>query len=136
MWSCDLFGLQEDTPVAFAYLLIAVYMQKCQPAKRWSSPVEERWSDWMLYSPESGRRGRQMGGGGGHTTTLTGFQLEKSRIRFKSGNGYPQGFQEFSELEALEIIHLQSHYLGSTEVNVVVEDFALVTEKSIKWTQR
>jgi len=115
---------------------LTVHIQKCRAAKRWARPMEERWSDWMLYSPETGQRGFQAGGGYSYTTLLHGFQLMKSRLRYRFENGYPPDLPDLSDPEALEIIHIQQQYLGSTEVDVVIEDFSLVTEQSIEWAER
>jgi hypothetical protein len=118
---------------------LEVLMQKCSSAKRWSVPIEERWTSWLnwiIYSPETGQRARAAGSGYSYTTLLHGFQLMKSGPSFRSDIGRSEEIPDLSKPEALVIIRIQPHYLGSTVVDIVIEDFSLVSQKSIEHSER
>lgn len=109
-------------------------------AERWYIPIEERWSSgwrWMIYNPETGRRAAATGLGtsGGDVAS----SVRRNRVNLSFNSKITRGgrrMPDISDPEALTLVCIDPRYLGSTEVDVVVEDFPLVTEKSIEWARR
>lgn len=103
-----------------------------QAASRWQIPLEDRWSNggqWMLYHPETGRRSSYTGGGYARFRLLGSIRVVQKRMKF---NPDFAAMPDLSDPEALRLVRIDGHYLGSTEVRVVTEDFPLVTQESIE----
>ena len=117
---------------------IETQFMRFQESKRWSRPIGSSWVsgwNWMLHDPTTGWRPRWQGSGsGGRSIFESVLHLRQdSDVRKKSDRGEPAPTDNFDSLQLLQIV---PRYLGSTEVELTVEDFALVTEDEIKSAQR
>jgi hypothetical protein len=109
------------------------------PSKRWEVPIEQRWGhgtqNWLIYNSKTKQRGPSMGLSSGGSSPWQSIYDRRLGIQFRADMGH-WDYPDLSRPKALELLYIQPHYLGSTEVGVVVEDFPLVTEQSIEWAER
>lgn len=108
-------------------------------SKRWQLPFEGDWSsnwNWRLHHERSGWRSSTWRSGSGGYPVLESllwyyqdldFQIEE---RNDASDPLPE------DRESLRLVEITPRYLGTTEVDVVVEDFALVQTKAIERARR
>jgi len=112
---------------------LEIFMQKLVSTQRWHLAIEDRWSSgwrWMIVNPETGRRAKATGSGHGGASLGASIHKRRFSLEFQE---WDKEMPDLSDPESLILVRIDPRYLGSAEVDVVVEDFPLVTQQSIDW---
>ena len=131
-------GITRLADVAVSGDTLELRLLGLRSTKRWRVSPDERWSsrwNWMLHNPETGRRGRASGSGSGGSAMFTHLSRQRRDLDFRP-NVPIRDLPDVTHLDTLQLVQIQPRYLGSVEVPVVVEDFSLVTQKSIEGARK
>ena len=90
--------------------------------------------NWMLHDPKTGRRGTSTGSGGGGYALFCSLYWRKMDVSFRPG--VREGLPDLRPHESLRLVQIEPRYMGSAEVEVVVEDFVLVPERNIEMAEK
>jgi len=86
----------------------------------------------MIHDPATGRRGISSGGSVGNSPLWGSLRRSRERIAFRP-DAPIRDLPDLQDFASLRLVSIKPRYLGSAEVDVIVPDFPLVTQKSIDW---
>jgi hypothetical protein len=107
--------------------------------QRWHLSNEDRWSypwGWMLYHERTGWREGWRDESSRHHSLFNALVRERTDLNFRIDKHSSMGVPLPDDHESLQLVQIKSRYLGSSEVELTIEDFALVTEESIQPAQK
>lgn len=114
---------------------LEIYFNRLSPKREWHVQVGSSWSNYyqhVLFQPKSQKWITSHGGSSGGRDLGWAIKGRFHKLTFESRFYEDDEIQNFSEVDGFELVELKSNYLGSRIVEVSVDDFALVTQRSLE----